>query len=111
MNPPPAECEAHARVSRRENRLYVGNLSYDCTYNDLSKFMSGGAFAFRVWSVITRVGMRLGSSLGSGSGDGEGEELGMGSDRIEMDTGCRAARLGALGSRSRAGFRGRLIAA
>jgi hypothetical protein len=44
MNATPEEAEAHARVSKRGNRLYVGNLSYDCTYRDLSRFMSGGAW-------------------------------------------------------------------
>lgn len=45
MNAPPEEAEAHARVSKRENRLYVGNLSYSCTYRDLRDFMMGGALA------------------------------------------------------------------
>jgi len=42
MNAPAEEAEAHAKVSKRENRLYVGNLAYDCNYKDLEKFMSGG---------------------------------------------------------------------
>ncbi|KLT45840.1 hypothetical protein CC85DRAFT_281993 [Cutaneotrichosporon oleaginosum] len=42
MNAPPAEAEAHARVSRRENRLYVGNLKYEVTYKDLERFMRQG---------------------------------------------------------------------
>lgn len=42
MNAPPAEADAHARVSRRENRLYVGNLKYEVTYKDLRNFMSAG---------------------------------------------------------------------
>jgi RNA recognition motif-containing protein len=42
MNAPAEEAEAHAKVSKRENRLYVGNLPYDCNYKDLEKFMSGG---------------------------------------------------------------------
>ncbi|KAL1412557.1 g-strand binding protein [Vanrija albida] len=41
MNASHEEAEAHARVSKRENRLYVGNLSYDCTYRDLADFMIG----------------------------------------------------------------------
>ncbi|KAK8849790.1 hypothetical protein IAR55_005126 [Kwoniella newhampshirensis] len=41
MNAPAEEAEAHAKVSKRENRLYVGNLAYDCNYKDLEKFMSG----------------------------------------------------------------------
>lgn len=45
MNAPPEEAEAHSRVSKRENRLYVGNLSYSCTYRDLRDFMMGGALA------------------------------------------------------------------
>lgn len=45
MNAPPEEAEAHSRVSKRENRLYVGNLSYSCTYRDLREFMMGGALA------------------------------------------------------------------
>ena len=44
MNAPTEEAEAHAKVSQRENRLYVGNLAYDCNYKDLEKFMSGGGF-------------------------------------------------------------------
>ena len=44
MNAPAEEAEAHAKVSQRENRLYVGNLPYDCNYKDLEKFMSGGGF-------------------------------------------------------------------
>ncbi|WWC73826.1 uncharacterized protein I206_107798 [Kwoniella pini CBS 10737] len=48
MNAPQEEAEAHAKVSRRENRLYVGNLAYDVTYKDLSNFMSsaGGTVVF-----------------------------------------------------------------
>lgn len=44
MNAPAAEAEAHAKVSKRENRLYIGNLAYDCNYKDLEKFMAGGGF-------------------------------------------------------------------
>lgn len=42
MNAPPEEAEAHSKVSKRENRLYVGNLAYDVSYKDLADFMSGG---------------------------------------------------------------------
>ncbi|OCF39686.1 RNP domain-containing protein [Kwoniella heveanensis CBS 569] len=41
MNAPAEEAEAHAKVSKRENRIYVGNLAYDVNYKDLAKFMSG----------------------------------------------------------------------
>ena len=57
MNAPAAEAEAHAKVSKRENRLYVGNLPYDCNYKDLEKFMSGGGFGLD----------RTSESLGSGT--------------------------------------------
>ncbi len=46
MNAPAEEAEAHAKVSKRENRLYVGNLAYDVNYKDLEKFMSGGMWDF-----------------------------------------------------------------
>jgi hypothetical protein len=42
MNAPAEEAEAHAKVSKRENRLYVGNLAYDCNYQDLKGLMEGG---------------------------------------------------------------------
>lgn len=60
MNAPAEEAEAHAKISQRENRLYVGNLSYEVNYKDLEKFMSGGGFLF---------GLRMGlvwNGLGSG---------------------------------------------
>lgn len=41
MNAPTEEAEAHAKISKRENRLYVGNLAYDVNYKDLEKFMRG----------------------------------------------------------------------
>lgn len=49
MNAPQDEAEAHAKVSKRENRLYVGNLAYDCNYKDLEKFMRGGGFGSLPW--------------------------------------------------------------
>jgi hypothetical protein len=54
MNAPAEEAEAHAKVSKRENRIYVGNLAYDCNYKDLEKFMSGGAFGFLDWTGLER---------------------------------------------------------
>jgi hypothetical protein len=44
MNAPAEEAAAHAAVSVRENRVYVGNLSYDVKYRDLEKFMTDGAW-------------------------------------------------------------------
>ena len=58
MNAPAAEAEAHAKVSKRENRLYVGNLPYDCNYKDLEKFMSGGGFGLDFTSESLGIGTR-----------------------------------------------------
>jgi RNA recognition motif-containing protein len=44
FNAPAEEATAHAAVSQRENRVYVGNLSYECRYKDLENFMTDGAF-------------------------------------------------------------------
>ncbi|BEI90470.1 uncharacterized protein CcaverHIS019_0305400 [Cutaneotrichosporon cavernicola] len=48
MNAPVGVAEAHTRVSRRENRLYVGNLKYEVTFKDLERFMgqAGGEVVF-----------------------------------------------------------------
>ena len=46
MNAPAEEAEAHAKVSKRENRLYIGNLAYDCNYRALEGFMKQGGSGF-----------------------------------------------------------------
>lgn len=50
MNASVEEAEAHAKVSVRENRVYVGNLAYPTTYKDLEKFCSKGG-----WTVAPGV--------------------------------------------------------
>jgi hypothetical protein len=42
MNAPHEEAVEFAKISKRENRVYVGNLSYDVKYRDLMEFMRGG---------------------------------------------------------------------
>ena len=42
MNADHAEAVEFAKQSKRENRIYVGNLSYDVRYRDLIEFMRGG---------------------------------------------------------------------
>ena len=42
MNAPHEEAVEFAKQSKRENRVYVGNLSYDVKYRDLMEFMRGG---------------------------------------------------------------------
>lgn len=44
MNADPTEAAEFAKISKRENRVYVGNLSYDVKYGDLIEFMRGGGF-------------------------------------------------------------------
>ncbi|KIO21823.1 hypothetical protein M407DRAFT_217544 [Tulasnella calospora MUT 4182] len=39
MNAPQEEATEFAKVSKRENRVYVGNLAYDVKYGDLIEFM------------------------------------------------------------------------
>lgn len=53
MNAPAEEAEAHAKVSKRENRIYVGNLAYDVNYKDLEKFMSGAGGTVIFSEVLT----------------------------------------------------------
>ena len=55
MNADHEEAVEFSKMSKRENRVYVGNLSYDVKYRDLMEFMRGGGwgniqisfFAFR----------------------------------------------------------------
>ena len=42
MNATHEEAVEFAKISKRENRVYVGNLSYDVRYSDLMEFMRGG---------------------------------------------------------------------
>lgn len=53
MNAPREEAEAHAKVSVKENRVYIGNLTYATTYRDLWDFMQEGGFLVRAarWLV------------------------------------------------------------
>lgn len=44
MNADHEEAVEFAKISKRENRVYVGNLSYDVKYRDLIEFMRGGGF-------------------------------------------------------------------
>lgn len=44
MNADHEEAVEFAKISKRENRVYVGNLSYDVKYRDLLEFMRGGGW-------------------------------------------------------------------
>ena len=63
MNAPHEEAAEFAKQSKRENRVYVGNLSYDVKYRDLMEFMRGGGLGnlklvFRSVRVQRRRGRR-----------------------------------------------------
>lgn len=69
MNAPHEEAVEFAKVSKRENRVYVGNLSYDVKYRDLMEFMRGGGLGnlrlvFRYIRKQRRGGLRRGESRG-----------------------------------------------
>ena len=44
MNASHEEAVEFAKISKRENRVYVGNLSYDVRYGDLKDFRRGGGW-------------------------------------------------------------------
>ena len=46
MNAPHEDAVEFAKISKRENRVYVGNLSYDVKYGDLIEFMRGGGWCY-----------------------------------------------------------------
>jgi hypothetical protein len=48
MNADHEEAMEFAKISKRENRVYVGNLSYEVRYRDLMEFMRGGG-----WGIIS----------------------------------------------------------
>lgn len=58
MNADHEEAVEFAKVSKRENRVYVGNLSYEVKYRDLIEFMRGGGWGiivfrfFKAWGSL-----------------------------------------------------------
>lgn len=51
MNAEHEEAVEFAKISKRENRVYIGNLSYDVRYRDLLEFMRGGGLGFQYLSL------------------------------------------------------------
>lgn len=49
MNADHEEAVEFSKISKRENRVYVGNLSYDVRYRDLMEFMRGGGLGMLVF--------------------------------------------------------------
>jgi len=58
MNAEHEEAVEFAKVSKRENRVYVGNLSYDVKYRDLMEFMRGGGWGTSPISVFRIIPQR-----------------------------------------------------
>lgn len=62
MNAPQEEASEFAKVSKRENRVYVGNLAYDVKYGDLVEFMKPGGwkrFSCLIWSWFGGLGLEM----------------------------------------------------
>lgn len=71
MNAPQEEASEFSKVSKRENRVYVGNLAYDVKYGDLIEFMKpGGWKRFSRLLLWFRSRFGVGLVLGSVCGDG-----------------------------------------
>jgi hypothetical protein len=58
MNADPEEAAEMAKNSKRENRVYVGNLSYDVKYRDLIEFMRGGGWGTQLLDFYFSFGPR-----------------------------------------------------
>ncbi|EJU02474.1 RNA-binding domain-containing protein [Dacryopinax primogenitus] len=63
LNAPHEEAVAFGQISKRENRLYVGNLSYDCTYRDLLEFMRGAGEVLFAEVLVTPTGVSKGCGI------------------------------------------------
>ena len=64
MNADPEEAAEMAKNSKRENRVYVGNLSYDVKYRDLVEFMRGGGWGTQLLEFSLSLGREGGRSFG-----------------------------------------------
>ncbi|PCH35003.1 RNA-binding domain-containing protein [Wolfiporia cocos MD-104 SS10] len=63
MNAPHEEAVEFAKVSKRENRVYVGNLSYDVKYRDLMEFMRGAGEVLFAEVLVTPTGVSKGCGI------------------------------------------------
>lgn len=60
MNADHEEAVEFAKISKRENRVYVGNLSYDVKYRDLMEFMRGGGWGnFSLFDTLSGLEERV----------------------------------------------------
>ncbi|KAH7909155.1 hypothetical protein BJ138DRAFT_1155965 [Hygrophoropsis aurantiaca] len=63
MNAEHEEAVEFAKISKRENRVYVGNLSYDVKYRDLMEFMRGAGEVLFAEVLITPTGVSKGCGI------------------------------------------------
>ncbi|KAF9051870.1 hypothetical protein BJ165DRAFT_1413791 [Panaeolus papilionaceus] len=63
MNADHEEAVEFAKISKRENRVYVGNLSYDVKYRDLMEFMRGAGEVLFVEVLVTPTGVPKGCGI------------------------------------------------
>ena len=63
MNADHEEAVEFAKISKRENRVYVGNMSYDVKYRDLMEFMRGGGWGIYFTSSLLSFFLRFGAVI------------------------------------------------
>lgn len=63
MNAPHEEAVEFAKQSKREHRVYVGNLSYDVKYRDLIEFMRGAGEVLFAEVLVTPTGVSKGCGI------------------------------------------------
>ncbi|KAH0826775.1 hypothetical protein J3R83DRAFT_5189 [Lanmaoa asiatica] len=63
MNADHEEAVEFAKISKRENRVYVGNLSYDVKYRDLMEFMRGAGEVLFAEVLVTPSGVSKGCGI------------------------------------------------
>ncbi|KAL5480923.1 GBP2 [Sanghuangporus weigelae] len=63
MNADPEEALEISKISKRENRVYVGNLSYDVRYRDLMEFMRGAGEVLFAEVLVTPTGISKGCGI------------------------------------------------
>ncbi|KAJ7916500.1 hypothetical protein B0H13DRAFT_2250318 [Mycena leptocephala] len=63
MNADHEEAVEFAKVSKRENRVYVGNLSYEVRYRDLMEFMRGAGEVLFAEVLVTPTGVSKGCGI------------------------------------------------
>ncbi|PAV15283.1 RNA-binding domain-containing [Pyrrhoderma noxium] len=63
INADPEEALEWSKQSKRENRVYVGNLSYDVRYRDLMEFMRGAGEVLFAEVLVTPTGVSKGCGI------------------------------------------------